>query len=112
MTAVCLSGHAPWKEAEPTGAEWTAFLQYGTSMMVNCLFIKRRGVKRMTQKMEKTLRARSAASQILFCCIPTNYGKSTASAITGERDGTEVIMKTVKSTVLTFSGMGRAMCSL
>ncbi len=41
----------------------------------------------MTQKMEKTLRARSAVSQILFCCIPTNYAKSTASAITGERDG-------------------------
>ncbi len=75
-------------------------------MMVNCLFIRRRGVKRMTQKMEKTLRARSAASQILFCCIPTNYGKSTASAITGERDGTEVNNEAEKDR-FTFSGDGQ-----
>ena len=60
----------------------------------------------MTQKMEKTLRARSAASQILFCCIPTNYGKSTASAITGERDGTEVNNEAEKDR-FTFSGDGQ-----
>ncbi len=60
----------------------------------------------MTQKMEKTLRARSAVSQILFCCIPTNYAKSTASAITGERDGTEVDNETEKDR-LTFSGDGQ-----
>jgi hypothetical protein len=60
----------------------------------------------MTQNMEKTLRARSAVSQILFCCIPTNYAKSTASAITGERDGTEVDDETEKDR-LTFSGDGQ-----
>jgi hypothetical protein len=53
----------------------------------------------MTQNMEKTLRARSAVSQILFCCIPTSYAKSTASAITGERDSTEVDVAAVKDKI-------------
>jgi hypothetical protein len=60
----------------------------------------------MTQQMEKRLRAQDAVSQILFCCIPTNYAGSTASAITGERNGTAVNEEAEKDKI-TFTGDGQ-----